>query len=57
MFYIHHQLNIDKQYGGRGGHSLAVKSPIHDFVLVSDVTSQTGGGGEGAFTFVAGKLL
>ena len=39
------------------GYSLAAKATIHDFVFVSDVTSQTGGGGEGALTLVTGKLL
>lgn len=38
-------------------HSLAAKTTICGFVFVSDVTSQTGGGGEGALTLVAWKLL
>lgn len=36
---------------------LATKAAVHGFVLISDVTPQTGGGCEGALTFVAGKLL
>lgn len=38
-------------------HSLAAKTTICGFVFVSDVTSQTGGGGEGALTLVTWKLL
>lgn len=38
-------------------YSLAAKATICDFVFVSDVTSQTGGGGEGALTLVTRKLL
>lgn len=38
-------------------HSLAAKTPICGFVFVSDVTSQAGGGGEGALTLVTRKLL
>lgn len=39
------------------GYSLAAKATVHDFVFVSDVTSQAGGGGEGALTLVTRKLL
>lgn len=38
-------------------YSLAAKATIRDFVFVSDVTSQTGRGGEGALTLVTRKLL
>lgn len=38
-------------------HSLAAKATICGFVFVSDVTSQTGGGGEGALALVTWKLL
>lgn len=37
--------------------SLAAKTTICGFVFVSDVTSQTGGGGEGALTLVTRELL
>lgn len=39
------------------GYSLAAEAAAHDFVFVSDVTSHTGGGGEGALTLVTRKLL
>ncbi len=39
------------------GYSRAAKATIHDFVFVPDVTSQTGGGGEGAVTLITRKLL
>lgn len=42
---------------GWGSYSLTAKAAVHAFVLISDVTPQTGGRCEGTLTFVAGKLL
>ena len=39
------------------GYSLAAEAAAPDFVFVSDVTSHTGGGGEGAVALVTRKLL
>lgn len=39
------------------GAKLALKASIRGFVLISDVTSQIGRGGEGVLTFVTGELL
>lgn len=38
-------------------YSLTAEATAQDFVFISDVAPHAGGGGEGALTFVAGKLL
>lgn len=38
-------------------HSLATKAPICNFMFVSDVTPQTGGGGKGILTLITRKLF
>lgn len=48
---------LDNSFIQDVGYSLAADATIHDFMFVSDVTSQTGSRGEGALTFVTRKFL